>query len=164
MQSERTVGVRYNSAMRAVLLHEFGGADKLVYEENVPESTVDSGEVKVRVRACALNHLDIWVRNGIPAYKTPLPHILGSDIAGEVVEVGSGVRGWGKGDEVILVTANGKGIRLRVADLRITGRIAQGVKLIDLAEGDTVAAITRIVLGKRLHEVDSARDGQHAGE
>ena len=94
MQSERTVGVRYNSAMRAVLLHEFGGAYKLVYEENVPESTVDSGEVKVRVRACALNHLDIWVRNGIPAYKTPLPHILGSDIAGEVVEVGSGVRGW----------------------------------------------------------------------
>ena len=78
MQSERTVGVRYNSAMRAVLLHEFGGADKLVYEESAPEPTVDPGEVKVRVRACALNHLDIWVRNGIPAYKTPLPHILGS--------------------------------------------------------------------------------------
>jgi NADPH:quinone reductase-like Zn-dependent oxidoreductase len=88
--------------MRAVRLYEFGGADKLVYEESAPEPAVDSGEVKVRVRACALNHLDIWVRNGIPAYKTPLPHILGSDIAGEVVEVGSGVRGWGKGDEVIL--------------------------------------------------------------
>jgi NADPH:quinone reductase-like Zn-dependent oxidoreductase len=55
-----------------------------------------AGEVKVRVRACALNHLDIWVRNGIPAYKTPLPHILGSDIAGEVVEVGEGVRNWGQ--------------------------------------------------------------------
>jgi NADPH:quinone reductase-like Zn-dependent oxidoreductase len=88
--------------MRAVRLYEFGGADKLVYEEDAPEPTVGAGEVKVRVRACALNHLDIWVRNGIPAYKTPLPHILGSDISGEVIEVGEGVRGWGRGDEVIL--------------------------------------------------------------
>lgn len=88
--------------MRAVRIHEFGGADKLIYEESVPEPSVGAGEVKVRVRACALNHLDIWVRRGIPAYKTPLPHILGSDIAGEVVEVGEGVRGLGKGDEVVL--------------------------------------------------------------
>jgi len=88
--------------MRAVRLYAFGGAEQLVYEEDAPEPQVGAGEVKVRVRACALNHLDIWVRNGIPAYKTPLPHILGSDIAGEVVEVGEGVRNWGKGDEVIL--------------------------------------------------------------
>jgi NADPH:quinone reductase-like Zn-dependent oxidoreductase len=88
--------------MRAVRIHEFGGADKLIYEESVPEPSAGAGEVKVRVRTCALNHLDIWVRSGIPAYKTPLPHILGSDIAGEVVEVGEGVQGWGKGDEVVL--------------------------------------------------------------
>lgn len=88
--------------MRAVRLHAFGGTEQLVYEESVPEPQVGAGEVKVRVRACALNHLDIWVRNGIPAYKTPLPHILGSDIAGEVAEAGGGVRDWGKGDEVIL--------------------------------------------------------------
>ncbi|MFN7161660.1 MAG: zinc-binding dehydrogenase [Fimbriimonadales bacterium] len=88
--------------MRAVRIHAFGGAEQLVYEESVPEPEVGAGEVKVRVRACALNHLDIWVRNGIPAYKTPLPHILGSDIAGEVVAVGEGVRGWGVGDAVIL--------------------------------------------------------------
>lgn len=88
--------------MRAVRLHAFGGTEQLVYEESVPEPQVGAGEVKVRVRACALNHLDIWVRNGIPAYKTPLPHILGSDIAGEVAEAGEGVRDWGKGDEVIL--------------------------------------------------------------
>lgn len=88
--------------MRAVRIHEFGGIDKLVYEENVPEPAVGMGEVKVRVRACALNHLDIWVRNGIPAYKTPLPHILGSDIAGEVVEVGEGVRTASVGDAVVL--------------------------------------------------------------
>ncbi len=88
--------------MRAVRIHAFGGAEQLIYEESVPEPEVGAGEVKVRVRACALNHLDIWVRNGIPAYKTPLPHILGSDIAGEVAEVGEGVRGWGVGDTVIL--------------------------------------------------------------
>ncbi|MFN4032439.1 MAG: zinc-binding dehydrogenase [Fimbriimonadales bacterium] len=88
--------------MQAVRIHAFGGVEQLVYEESAPEPEVGAGEVKVRVRACALNHLDIWVRNGIPAYKTPLPHILGSDIAGEVVEVGEEVRGWGKGDEVIL--------------------------------------------------------------
>jgi NADPH:quinone reductase-like Zn-dependent oxidoreductase len=88
--------------MRAVRLYAFGGAEQLVYEEDAPEPPVGAGEVKVRVRACALNHLDIWVRNGIPAYKTPLPHILGSDIAGEVIEVGEGVGDWGKGDEVIL--------------------------------------------------------------
>lgn len=88
--------------MRAVRIHEFGGIDKLIYEEDVPEPQAGRGEVKVRVRACALNHLDIWVRNGIPAYKTPLPHILGSDIAGEVVEVGEGVRTVSVGTAVIV--------------------------------------------------------------
>ncbi len=88
--------------MRAVRLYEFGTADKLVYEESVPEPETQPGEVKVRVHACALNHLDIWVRNGIPAYQTPLPHILGSDVAGEVVEVGSGVKSLRPGDTVVL--------------------------------------------------------------
>jgi len=70
----------------------------------------------------------------------------GRVVAAEVVE---------KDDKLILVTANSKGIRLRVSDLRITGRIAQGVKMIDLADGDRVAAVTRIVLGKRLQEAEA---------
>jgi DNA gyrase subunit A len=102
-----------------------------------------------------LTEYRVQSRGGKGIFTMNVTRKTGSVVAAEVVE---------KDDKVILVTANGKGIRLRVADLRITGRIAQGVKLIDLAEGDTVAAITRIVLGKRLHEVDSARDGQHAGE
>lgn len=102
-----------------------------------------------------LKEYRVQSRGGKGIFTMNVTRKTGSVVAAEVVE---------KDDKVILVTANGKGIRLRVADLRITGRIAQGVKLIDLAEGDTVAAITRIVLGKRLHEVDSARDGQHAGE
>jgi DNA gyrase subunit A len=100
-----------------------------------------------------LKEYRVQSRGGKGIFTMNVTRKTGSVVAAEVVE---------KDDKVILVTANGKGIRLRVADLRITGRIAQGVKLIDLAEGDTVAAITRIVLGKRLHEVDSARDGQNA--
>ncbi|CUU04084.1 NADPH:quinone reductase [Armatimonadetes bacterium GBS] len=88
--------------MRAVRIHQFGTAENLIYEDDVPEPTPLHGEVKVRVHACALNHLDIWVRNGIPAYQTPLPHILGSDIAGEVAEVGPGVTDWRPGDLVVI--------------------------------------------------------------
>jgi NADPH:quinone reductase-like Zn-dependent oxidoreductase len=77
--------------MKALVFHEFGGPDKLRYED-VPDPRVGPGEVLVRVRACALNHLDLFVREGIPALKTPLPFWTGCDIAGEVVEVGPGVQ------------------------------------------------------------------------
>ncbi len=56
----------------------------------------------MRVRYCALNHLDLWVRNGIPAFKIPLPHVLGSDVSGEVAEVGPGVTAFKPGDRVIV--------------------------------------------------------------
>jgi DNA gyrase subunit A len=101
-----------------------------------------------------LKEYRVQSRGGKGIFTMNVTRKTGSVVAAEVVE---------KDDKVILVTANGKGIRLRVADLRITGRIAQGVKLIDLAPGDTVAAITRIVLGKRLHAVDASRDGQDEG-
>jgi NADPH:quinone reductase-like Zn-dependent oxidoreductase len=77
--------------MKALVFHEFGGPDKLKYED-VPDPTIKSNEVLVRVRACALNHLDLFVREGIPALKTPLPFWTGCDIAGEVAEVGADVR------------------------------------------------------------------------
>jgi len=102
-----------------------------------------------------LTEYRVQSRGGKGIFTMNVTRKTGSVVAAEVVE---------KDDKVILVTANGKGIRLRVADLRVTGRIAQGVKLIDLAPGDTVAAITRIVLGKRLHAVDASRDGQDTGE
>jgi NADPH:quinone reductase-like Zn-dependent oxidoreductase len=71
--------------MKAVRIHQFGGPEVLTYE-NVPDPRPRKDEVLVRVRACALNHLDVWVRKGLPGVK--LPHILGSDIAGEIVELG----------------------------------------------------------------------------
>ena len=68
--------------MNAVRLHEHGGPDVLRYE-TAPDPQLRAGEVVVRVRACALNHLDIWNRRGV--VRLPLPHILGADIAGEIV-------------------------------------------------------------------------------
>jgi NADPH:quinone reductase-like Zn-dependent oxidoreductase len=76
--------------MKALAFHEFGGPDTLRYEE-VPDPKIKPHEVLVRVRACALNHLDLFVREGIPALKTPLPFWTGCDIAGEVAEVGADV-------------------------------------------------------------------------
>jgi NADPH:quinone reductase-like Zn-dependent oxidoreductase len=76
--------------MKAVRFHEHGGPDVLRYED-VPEPKIGPMDVLVRVRACALNHLDLWLRRGLPGRSIPLPRIVGSDIAGEVAEVGSAV-------------------------------------------------------------------------
>lgn len=76
--------------MKALAFKEFGGPDKLQLQD-VPDPTPGPGEVLVGVRACALNRLDLFVREGIPALKTPLPFWTGCDIAGDVVELGPGV-------------------------------------------------------------------------
>jgi NADPH:quinone reductase-like Zn-dependent oxidoreductase len=68
--------------MKAVRFHEHGGPDVLRFEE-APDPPPAAGDVLVRVRACALNHLDIWNRRGV--VHLPLPHISGADVAGEVV-------------------------------------------------------------------------------
>jgi NADPH:quinone reductase-like Zn-dependent oxidoreductase len=85
--------------MKAVRLHQFGGPEVLVYEE-VPDPTLRKDQVLVRVKACALNHLDVWVRKGLPGVK--LPHILGSDVAGEIAELGEYVSGFKIGQRVLL--------------------------------------------------------------
>ncbi len=73
--------------MKAVRIHEHGGPEVLRYED-VPDPVAGLGQVLVRVKACALNHLDLSVRGGIPGQKIPLPHILGSDVSGEVAALG----------------------------------------------------------------------------
>jgi NADPH:quinone reductase-like Zn-dependent oxidoreductase len=72
--------------MKAVRIHEYGGPEVLKHED-IAAPIPKANEVLVRVKACALNHLDLWIRQGMPKVKT-LPHILGSDNSGEVVEVG----------------------------------------------------------------------------
>jgi len=71
--------------MKAVRFHQHGPPDVLRYEE-APDPVPAPGEVLVRVRACAINHLDLWARRGLPNICIPMPHIGGSDIAGEVIE------------------------------------------------------------------------------
>ena len=70
--------------MKAVRFHQHGGPEVLRYED-APDPDLLPGEVLVRVRACALNHLDLWGRRGLPNVRIPMPHISGSDVAGEIV-------------------------------------------------------------------------------
>jgi NADPH:quinone reductase-like Zn-dependent oxidoreductase len=85
--------------MKALAFDRFGGPDALKLQD-VADPTLRPDQVLVRVRACALNHLDLFVREGIPALKTPLPFWTGCDIAGDVVEVGAAVSGVKTGTRV----------------------------------------------------------------
>src|SRR2546430_3189203 len=85
--------------MKAIRIHEFGGPEVLRYQD-VPDPKPRNDQVLVRVRACAMNHLDLWVRKGLPGVN--LPHIPGSDAAGEIVEVGEYVTGLKPGQRVLI--------------------------------------------------------------
>jgi len=87
--------------VKAVRFHEYGSADVLRYED-APEPSIHANEVLVKIKACALNHLDLWLRRGVRGWPLPLPHIVGSDIAGEVAEVGSLVSRVKPGERVLL--------------------------------------------------------------
>jgi NADPH:quinone reductase-like Zn-dependent oxidoreductase len=87
--------------MKAIVYAEHGGPEVLKYVDRVEPAT-GAGEVLVRVRACALNHLDLWLRKGIPSLNIPLPHIPGSDVAGEVTRLGAGVTNLKVGERVML--------------------------------------------------------------
>jgi NADPH:quinone reductase-like Zn-dependent oxidoreductase len=85
--------------MKSVRFHEHGGPEVLRYEE-APDPNAGPGEAIVRVRACALDHRDLWERRGLEHVSIPLPHISGSDVAGEVVS--SSARAMPAGRRVML--------------------------------------------------------------
>ena len=85
--------------MHAIRIHQYGGPEVLKYEQ-VPDPKPRKDQVLVRVKACAMNHLDIWVRKGTT--RSPLPHIPGSDVAGEIVEAGEYTTGLKPGQRVLL--------------------------------------------------------------
>jgi len=87
--------------MKAVRFHEHGGLDVLKYED-APEPKIQPNEVLLKVRAGALNHLDLWLRQGATSWKLAMPHIVGSDISGEVADTGSLVTRVKAGDRVLL--------------------------------------------------------------
>jgi len=87
--------------MKAIIFDQHGGPEVL-QPADVPDPQIKADQVLIEVRACALNHLDVWVRNGLPGITIPLPHILGDDIAGVVREVGALVTWARAGDEVMV--------------------------------------------------------------
>jgi len=87
--------------MKAIAIRLHGGLDVLRLED-LPDPEVSAGRVVVRVKAVALNHLDIWVREGWAGLKLAFPHVPGADVAGVVEAVGPGVKGVAPGDEVVV--------------------------------------------------------------
>jgi NADPH:quinone reductase-like Zn-dependent oxidoreductase len=85
--------------MKAVRIHKFGGPEVLTYEQ-IPDPKPRKDQVLIRVRACSMNHLDIFVRKGLPGVN--LPHIMGSDTAGEIVEVGEYITDLKVGQRVLI--------------------------------------------------------------
>ena len=87
--------------MKALCFFEHGELDVIRYTD-VPDPKPLGGQVLVKIMACAINHLDVWVRRGWPGLKLEMPHWSGADIAGVVAEVGEGVSGWQVGQRVVV--------------------------------------------------------------
>jgi NADPH:quinone reductase-like Zn-dependent oxidoreductase len=94
--------------VRAVVFERHGGPEVLEYREGVPEPVIGPGQVRVRVRAASVNHLDIWTRKGLP-FAIEMPHILGNDIAGVIEEVDASVFHLAVGDAVMVAPGAGCG-------------------------------------------------------
>lgn len=88
--------------MKAVVVREHGGLEKLLFEQ-AEKPRIKPDEVLVAVKAAGINHLDIWVRKGVPGHKFPLPMIPGTDVAGEITEVGSLATGFKVGERVAVM-------------------------------------------------------------
>jgi alcohol dehydrogenase len=135
--------------MKAAVIEKQGGLENLVYRD-WPDPIPREGEVLVRVRACGLNHLDIFVRRGMPGFPVPVPFISGGDIVGEITALGPRVNGWSIGDRVALHPVTREGMMGE----EIPGGMAEFVRvptenLIALAPGldFTTAAAVPIAYG-----------------
>jgi len=87
--------------MHGYRIDAHGGPETLVWRE-LPDPPVGPGQVRVRVRAVGINHLDLWVRNGVPGHEFPLPLVPGSEVAGDVEALGPGVEDLAPGAPVVL--------------------------------------------------------------
>jgi NADPH:quinone reductase-like Zn-dependent oxidoreductase len=92
--------------MKALLLRTHGELDQLTVVEDHPKPEASPGTVVIRVRASSFNYHDVFTVRGMPGIKVPLPVVIGLDMAGEVHQVGHGVRGWKPGDRVLVNPLN----------------------------------------------------------
>ncbi|HSN39725.1 MAG TPA: zinc-binding dehydrogenase [Burkholderiales bacterium] len=92
--------------MKAVVLREHGGLDKLQYVTDFPDPVATEGHVVIRVRATSFNYHDVFTVRGMPGIKVPMPMIIGLDLAGEIIETGPGTGNWKKGDRVLVNPLN----------------------------------------------------------
>jgi NADPH:quinone reductase-like Zn-dependent oxidoreductase len=128
--------------LKAVRIHEHGGTDKLRYEEVEEPRLTSPTEAIVRLKAASLNRIDLWNREGLTGMDISLPHILGADGAGTVVEAGEQAHNVKRGDQVCLYPPSGCGrcefcltdrefmcLRLRVLGERMNGTYAEYVKV-----------------------------------
>ena len=88
--------------MKAIVFDRFGGPEVLELRE-VPEPRIAADEVLIEVKACGLNHLDLWNRRGLRGIDPVMPHILGCDVVGVAAEVGAGVRHVKPGDKILVL-------------------------------------------------------------
>lgn len=88
--------------MKAFCIRAHGDEQQLEWQESYPDPKVGPDDVLVGVRACAVNHLDLWVRRGVPGHRFPLPLVPGSDVSGTVLEVGERVTAIAVGDAVVV--------------------------------------------------------------
>jgi NADPH:quinone reductase-like Zn-dependent oxidoreductase len=127
--------------LKAVQIHQHGGVDQLRYEERADPEIKSADDAIIKLKAAALNHIDIWVRRGLTGVAVPFPHILGADGAGTVVAIGSEVKNLRPGDPVCLYPPSGCGqcefcgtdrewmcVRLRVLGERENGTYAEYVR------------------------------------
>jgi NADPH:quinone reductase-like Zn-dependent oxidoreductase len=94
--------------MKALLLRRHGGLQDLELVPDHPRPQPVEGHVVIRVRASSFNYHDVFTVRGMPGIKVPLPVVIGLDMAGEIAEVGAGVKGWKAGDRVLVNPLNKK--------------------------------------------------------
>lgn len=110
--------------MKAAVIERQGGIENIVYRD-FPDPVIGPGDIKVRVRACGLNHFDLFVRRGMPGFPVPMPFISGGDIAGEVAGFGSAVLGWTIGERVLVDPLTDEGM----IGEKLQGGMAQYVRV-----------------------------------
>ena len=110
--------------MKAAVIEKHGGIENIVFRD-FPDPEIGPGDIKVRVRACGLNHFDLFVRRGMPGFPVPMPFISGGDIAGEVAGFGSEVQGWEIGERVLVDPLTDEGM----IGEKLLGGMAQYVRV-----------------------------------